>query len=239
MKRSVCLTTYNGEKYLRQQLDSITSQLSPTDELIIADDCSSDGTLAILGAISAPCEVRVINNPCSLGPIRNFEQVLRHASGDIIFLSDQDDIWMENKMEVMCRYMLVFDLVVSDASVIDGLHHEISPSFFALTSAGRGLLKNLYRNTYLGCCMAFKRKILDLALPFPEDTPMHDIWLGAVAEVFGRTFFCPERLVQYRRHGTNASSAGEPSRYGMIRRAQFRWNVMRNIFALWRRTQAT
>jgi hypothetical protein len=105
-----------------------------------------------------------------------------------------------------------YPLVVTDCSVVDGELKIISPSFFGLRDSGPGVLRNLWKNTYLGCCIAFRQELLKIALPFPNRIPMHDMWLGLIAEIHGGTCFVPEPLLLYRRHGGNASDAGGRSK---------------------------
>ncbi|MEK5777350.1 glycosyltransferase, partial [Acinetobacter nosocomialis] len=99
---SVCLATYNGEKYIVEQLTSILSQLSPTDEVIISDDHSTDETLLLIKSLNDP-RIKIITNELGKGYTKNFENAINHSSGDYIFLSDQDDVWVENKVELMMK----------------------------------------------------------------------------------------------------------------------------------------
>lgn len=208
---SVCLATYNGENYVREQLCSVLLQLEPIDEVVISDDGSTDHTLAVIASFN-DSRIRVLNSEGKLGVVRNFERALRAARGDLIFLCDQDDVWLPDKVE-RCRIGLKdFPLIVTDCSVVDGNLAILSSSFFRLRSSGPGVLHNLWKNSYLGCCMAFRRELLEIALPFPRLIPMHDMWLGMLAEIHGGTCFIPEQLLLYRRHGRNASDAGGKSK---------------------------
>ena len=227
-KISVCMTSYNGEKYIKKQIDSILSQLSKSDELIISDDSSTDDTVDIIKKIKDD-RIFLLENNTFKSPVYNLENALNNANGDLIFLSDQDDIWIENKVDVMKQYLEVYDLVVSDCSIIDENEIELYNSFFYLRKTKPGFVKNLFKNSYLGCCMAFNNKILEKAVPFPSNIPMHDIWLGAVGEVFGKTYFCAEKLLKYRRHGDNVSPTTEKSRYSINQKIGFRLNILINI----------
>ena len=220
MKLSVCMATYNGATYLPAQLSSILQQLQADDELVVVDDGSRDDTLAVLGNAADP-RIRVHRNEHNLGPAQSFGRALSLASGDVIFLADQDDLWLPGKVPAMLQALRDTDLVVSDCSVTDESLTLVHPSFFQLRGSGPGLYRNLARNSYLGCCIALRRELLACALPFPDRVPMHDWWLGLVAETFGRPAFLPQALMLYRRHGANASSAGEPSRAGWFQ--QLRW----------------
>ena len=224
---SVCMATYNGEKYLKEQIDSILYQLNSNDELIISDDGSTDGTIEIIEGYNDK-RIKLHKNSFH-NLIKNFEYALTQASGDYIFLCDQDDMWVSNKVRVVCEKLIHYDLVVTDCRVVDEQLNTMIPSFFQLRGSGEGFWKNLYRNTYLGCCMAFRRSLLKVILPFPADIAMHDIWIGLVAEKMGRVTFVPQQLVYYRRHGNNASPTGEKSRYGLKYKFWYRWVMLRNI----------
>ena len=224
---SVCMPTYNGEKYIKIQLESILSQLSTEDEVVISDDSSSDDTLQIIQDLN-DSRIRILHGSFH-SPIFNLENALKAAKGDYIFLSDQDDEWMPNKVEKMMKYLTKYDCVVSDAVVIDGEDRIINESFFKLRNSKTGKWYNLLRNCYLGCCMGFNRNILEKSLPFPKDIPMHDIWIGAVVEEFGKGYFLPEKLIKYRRHGDNASPTAEKSIYSFCGMFMFRYNIVKNI----------
>lgn len=201
---SVCMATYNGERFIRRQLETILPQLAPEDELVISDDSSSDGTLAIIDEYAGPA-LRVFAGQTFRSPVLNFEFVLRQARGDIIVLADQDDVWLENKLAVVREYFNREHarpaLVVMDAEVVDDMEQVIYPSVLAKLNAGPGFWKNLYDNRYLGCCMAFSSDLLVRAFPFPKNIPMHDIWLGQLCERIGTTAFIPVVTMKYRKHG--------------------------------------
>ena len=165
---SVCIATYNGETYLREQLDSILPQLDKDDEVIISDDGSTDSTIHLISGLG-DCRIRVVQNEGKKGCIHNFENALKHAKGDYIFLSDQDDIWAPNKVQKFMQALAVSDCVVSDASVVDTNKNVIEESFYKCNNNHKGKLYNLLvSNNYLGCCMAFHKRILTKAFPFPK-----------------------------------------------------------------------
>jgi len=199
---SVCIPSYNGEKYIMQQLQSILSQLQNNDEIIISDDGSTDNTIELIKSISDH-RIKIFENMNFKNPVYNLENALKHAKGDYIFLSDQDDIWVEGKVEIMKKYLSDFDLVISNASIINANGKLITFSYFDWKKSGKGFWKNFYKNTYIGCAMAFNRKILNLALPFPKRIAMHDVWIGLLADANAKVFFLDEKLLLYRRHETN------------------------------------
>jgi len=228
LKISVCMATFNGARYLRQQLESILSQLGPGDEIIISDDSSSDETTELIRSFQDNRIVLLENNKF-YSPIYNVENALKKCSGHFIFLSDQDDIWRRDKVAVTIGLLEKYDLVVSDCELIDAYGNVVLESFFAMHGSGKGFFKNFFRNSFLGCCMAFNRKILERSLPFPKNIPMHDIWLGLIACIFGKPYFAPQKLVKYRRHVNNASSTSEKSRYGFLKKIQFRFNLLASL----------
>lgn len=219
---SVCVPTYNGERYIKAQLESILC--SPlVSEVLVSDDGSSDRTVDIVKAIPDP-RIRLLNGPRA-GVIKNCEYLLSEAVGDHIFLSDQDDIWSDDKVEVMVSALQTADLAVSDCAVVDADLNVLHPSFFALRRSHGGLFRNLVRNSYLGCCMALNRRLVSRVLPFPDGLPMHDWWIGLVAESFGRASFIDTPLLMYRRHGGNVSSASEPSTTSFLTRLRWRLSL--------------
>lgn len=224
---SVCLTTYNGGAYIKEQLDSILMQLGTTDEIIIADDGSSDNTISILESYDDARIQIYKNNYKNL--ILNFEFALMKAKGDYIFLSDQDDIWLPNKVSTCLDFLISHDIVVTNCKVVDNNLQIINESFFELNNSKQGLWSNLIKNSYLGCCLAFRKEVLIKALPFPKSIPMHDIWLGFISELFFKTKFIPEPLLLYRRHGKNESPTAENSPYNLLRKLKFRFNIIRNL----------
>lgn len=233
MKISVCIATYNGAPYIRQQLESILPQLKPNDEVIISDDSSKDTTLAVIESMN-DSRIIIYRDNQFRSPVFNFENAIKKATGEIIFLSDQDDIWKENKVEIMLKELHNSDLVVSDCYITDKDLKVIVPSMFGINKSAPGLIRNTIKNAYLGCCMAFHRRILDKCLPFPKDIPMHDIWIGMVADAFYKTSFINDKLVYYRRHGNNSVQWKDKpvSIYSFRKKMQFRWVIIKNLLKL-------
>ena len=221
---SVCIATYNGEKYIKEQLESILLQIEQNDEVIISDDGSTDNTLSI---ISALCDDRIQvysndkseKNWRSINSITsNFENALNHANGDTIFLADQDDVWLENKVTCSLKYLHDKDYIVSDCLVTDQNLNVIHTSRFY---EGSGFTKNRWKalfapTPYQGSCAAFHRNVLKKALPFPKKIQSHDRWIGYVASFFFTYKIIPEALILYRRHGANLSTATERSTNGLL-----------------------
>lgn len=227
---SVCIPTYNGGKFIRQQLGSILSQLSNDDEIIISDDSSTDNTLEIINSFNDK-RIKVFENNTFHSPIYNLENALKQAGGDYIFLSDQDDEWMLNKISVVMEHLKSANLVVHDAQVVDGEGKQLYKSFFELNHTKSGKFYNLFKNGYIGCCIAFNRHVLETCLPFPKNLPMHDLWIGNVAAFkCGRVRFIKDCLISYRRHGNNASITGEKSNRSIKEKLSDRLCILHNLF---------
>ncbi len=210
---SIVMATYNGDTYIFEQMQSILKQLGDEDEVIVSDDHSSDATASLIQGL-ADRRIRVVKPPMPQGPIFNFDHGLAHARGSIVVLSDQDDVWLPGRLAVIRDYFSksphTYDLLVLDSEVVDESLQTIEPSVFNLLNAGVGLLKNIYRNTYIGCHMAFKRALLDVATPFPRRIPMHDVWLGLASELVGQVTFRPGRSMLFRRTGKNYTKSKYP-----------------------------
>jgi glycosyltransferase involved in cell wall biosynthesis len=203
---SVCIPTYNGEKYIRQQLDSILLQLEMDDEVIISDDSSLDRTIEIIKDLH-DARIILLEGGTFKNPIFNLENALKMASGDLIFLSDQDDVWLPGRVKRMKEELDAYDTVVCNSFMVDQNEKIIHDSYFMWKGSGKGFIKNLKKNTYLGCSLAFNRKILEFILPFPEKIAMHDIWIGMVTEFIGKPLFLEEKLFLYRRHENNFTAS--------------------------------
>lgn len=228
MKVSVAMATFNGEKYVSEQIDSIIPQLNKDDELIISDDSSTDKTVDIIQSYRDE-RIKLIQNKNGKGVIKNFENALSYCTGDIIFLSDQDDVWLPEKVEVCKKNLQQYDIVVTDCIVVDAKLNMIKSSYFELINSGKGLIKNLLKPSYLGGCMAFKKTVLELAFPFPAKIPIHDMWLGFVSDLFLKSYFIPEKLLLYRRHDNNSSTSGKASKYSLWEKILFRFNTVKYI----------
>jgi glycosyltransferase involved in cell wall biosynthesis len=221
-KVSVCMAVYNGEKFIRQQIESVLKQLQNDDELLVFDDLSTDATAKIVTEFENDIRVKFKKNPNKLGVVKNFERALDAATGDYIFLCDQDDIWLPGKVAECVSALQKHLLVVTDCIVVDQNLKERHASFFELRHSGEGIVKNIWKNTYLGCCMAFRRELLSFCLPIPARIPMHDMWFGLLAETQGSVLFMPERLSLYRRHQLTASPTADKSNLSISRKLNVR-----------------
>ena len=222
MKLSVALAAYNGESFILEQLASILSQLGENDEVVISVDPCNDNTLNVVKTLAEVDKRVIVIEGEGKGLIKNFENAVTHCTGDIIFLSDQDDKWAENKVETVLKRFREdgADLVLHNCSLVDTFLNPIEggESFFALNGSKRGFAKNIIKNSYMGCCMAFRKELVREFIPFPEDIPMHDQWIGLIAERCGAVIVFEEKpLLYYRRHGGNVSDTSHSSLVQMIK----------------------
>lgn len=207
MKISVALAAYKGEKYIAGQIDSILSQLGADDELIVSDDYPSGKTKAIVEGFAAKDgRVKYLEGK-GKGVVKNFENALNACSGDVIFLCDQDDVWMPDKVKtVMAEFENGAQLVMHDASITDADLNVTNPSCFSVHGANTSTCKNLLKNTFVGCCMAFTKNLLSETVPFPEGIAMHDWWIALVAlKKKRKTVLIEKPLILWRRHGENVT----------------------------------
>jgi glycosyltransferase involved in cell wall biosynthesis len=204
---SVCMAVYNGATHIREQLASILPQLGGDDEIVAVDDASQDASVAIIEGFHDE-RIRIIRLTENRGVVRAFERASREASGKVIFLSDQDDIWRADKIATMMKAFAAdpqVTLVLSNGELIDSNGQSMSQPLHGNGRFLPGVLPNLMKNRYQGSTMAFRREVLEAALPFPGGIPMHDSWIGLVNAVIGRTVYLPDRLVFYRRHQSNVT----------------------------------
>ncbi|MBT4758984.1 MAG: glycosyltransferase [Nitrosomonadales bacterium] len=218
MKISVCMAAYNGENHIEKQISSILCQLKPDDELIIVDDCSQDETANIIKNFN-DSRIKLLKNKYNSGVVATFENALSMAKGDIIFLSDQDDVWLDNKVSFVRNFFMSnnVDLIVHDA-LIENEGRIISDSLFSRINSSDGIFKNLYSNSYTGCCMAFKPHILKKVLPIPlKQGIFHDAWIGILSKFYRfKIIFITTPLIIYHRHEANVSSMKRRAIYKII-----------------------
>lgn len=206
---SVCIPTCNGERFLKKQLDSIFSQLQEDDEIVVSDDNSSDKTLHILKSYGDR-RMKISTNSKRVGVKKNLQIALKKSNNEVIVLADQDDIWLDNKLSVIrscfeysqpdkAMTVLLNGLIINEEEAVQ------EKTLFELHKSRRGILKNIYRNSYMGCCLAFNRKVMDYVLDFPDSIPMHDVWIGIVSEIFGEVKLITENTILYRIHNDNQS----------------------------------
>lgn len=210
------MATYNGEKYIKEQIDSILSQIETDDELIVSDDGSSDETLNIISAYN-DSRIKVFKHKKNRQLEKkkysrsfylatdNFQNSLLHAKGDYIFLSDQDDIWDKDKVTEILPFLDKYDCVTTGFRIIDekGNVKDCLPQQKPPFSSN--VIINLVRLPFLGCCLAFKKSALNYLLPFPKNLVCHDLWIGCLCARKKSMFMIDKPLHNYRCHGKNVS----------------------------------
>jgi glycosyltransferase involved in cell wall biosynthesis len=206
MKISIAMATYNGAEYLSKQLQSFIDQTRQPDELVISDDGSADSTMEIVEefAKTAPFEVRCSRNEQNLGYAGNFNVALMRTTGDLVLLSDQDDVWFPDKISRLVELaennpaQLVY---MNDAALTDAELNEVG-----LTKLGQIHSAGLNDHYFvMGCCCAIRRELLDLCLPIPAGYKAHDKWIVRFADGVNARLICERVLQYYRRHGNNES----------------------------------
>ncbi len=221
---SVCMTVHNGAAFLRPQVASILAQLELDDELIVSDDGSSDKSIEILKSYEA-AQIKILPQKRFGAPVKNFEYALSQCQHDLIFLADQDDVWHSQKIKVMKEALASCDLVVCDCRVVDKDLNVIQPSFFKANRTKEGLVRNFVKNSFIGCCMAFRKEVLKKAIPFPQSISMHDQWIGLIAQKYFKVKFLPQVLVDYRRHDKSFSSTGNKSNHSLEKKLFSRYQL--------------
>ena len=212
----ILLATYNGEKYLKEQIDSILSQTYKNINLIISDDASTDGTKEILKQYEKKdSRIKIFYQEKNLGYVKNFEFLLKQVKSDVFMLSDQDDVWLPEKVEKTYEKLKKenADLAFGDLEVVDQELNTMCPSFNDFMKLSRKIKKyiNSYKLNYLYCCITgctlmLKSKWIPKILPIPEDSKrlIHDHWIGIMVGVNGgKSVYVPEKYIKYRQHGDN------------------------------------
>lgn len=211
MNITIVMATYNGEQYIKCQLESILPYLHPEDEIIISDDGSTDGTLKYLYEISGKySNIRVVKGPRK-GVVKNFESALLKTNGDIIMFADQDDIWMPEKLQMIRQAfeqnnnlsLVLHNMFIASNTEIEKSEYGITS--FSLRKRKHGVLYNLLYSGYYGCCMAFSRNFKEEIVPFSQRTNMYDQWIGLIAEHDKKSLFIEKPLIVHRKHGKNMS----------------------------------
>jgi len=224
---SVCLASYNGQSFISQQISSILPQLNLEDELLISDDGSKDLTVEIINSIQDP-RIKLYHNTFA-NPSKNFEFLIEKAKGDLIFLSDQDDIWFPDKLEKHKKCYNGFftkpRLVISDYSEIDGFGNELNST--RRVKFSRSIFKSLYINHFTGCTMSFNASLKTIILPFSKSIPMHDWWIGILSLYFGDVVYIKEPLIYYRRHPNSVTTNIKTT---LIRKITWRINIFSLFF---------
>lgn len=225
---SVALAAYKGEKYIYEQIKSILPQLDEKDEIIVSDDRPGGITEKIVRKMMEKDSRIVYLEGSGKGVVANFVNAIRHCKGDKIFLCDQDDVWLPDKVKlVMKAFSEGADLVLHNAYVTDRKLNITDTSFFELRGSRKGVVHNIVKNSYMGCCMAFDRKMLKRIMPIPRNVPMHDQWIGLVCELYGKVAFIDQPLIYHRMHGKNVTGTTQTS---FSQKMQWRRNIISRLY---------
>lgn len=205
-KISVCLASYNGELYIKQQVESILKQLGKSDELIISDDGSTDNTRKILEDISDP-RIKIVLNENEKGYTRNFENALKHATGDYFFLSDQDDVWLDGRVDACMEKLKTSNFIMTDGYITDEYLNKQSKTHFEKHSVRQGFFNNWVKTRYVGAFMAFDKEVYNFIIPFPKNQfyAPHDYWITISSELYFKCHLINEPYILYRRHNSNVT----------------------------------
>lgn len=216
MKLEILTASYNGEKFIRQQLDSILSQTYTNWHMTVCDDLSTDNTRAVIEEYHAkfPDKISVVLNEKNLGVKKTFFKLLSAADADYIMFCDQDDIWNSDKIQKTLDCMLENEnnsplLVHTDMSVINETGEIISPSFHQMQSidaSKNSLNRIIVQNTVTGCSMMINKALAEL-IKEPDCSTLHDWWIAVTASALGKIVFLPEATMLYRRHTANLRGA--------------------------------
>ena len=210
----ICLATFNGAKWIVEFLDSLVAQTHSNWRLVVSDDGSSDETIDIIKNYFADKKNNfylVPRDKTGLGVVRNFQDALFVSQAEYVLLADQDDVWHPSKIKTLLLLMQRTErknkkptLVFSDLEVVDERLNTLDRSWWSYISIKpkwvMSLNAMLIQNIVPGCAMMINRSLLNFALPLPKCVVMHDWWFLLVALAFGNIVYCPDKLIQYRRH---------------------------------------
>ena len=213
-KIDILMATYNGEKYLVEQLDSIINQTYRNWNLLIRDDNSTDKTLEIIQNYHKKDKrIKILkDNKGNLGIVRNFEELLKSSESEFIMFSDQDDIWVENKLDMYLKMIEKIKnkgfMIHSDAILFDKNKSNIlKDTFISKKAINRGL-ENVFFNYFVqGATILISKEIKNFILPFPKEVYLHDRYIHLISELFFERIFVNKALIYYRQHGDNQIGA--------------------------------
>ena len=213
-KIDILMATYNGEKYLVEQLDSIINQTYHNWNLLIRDDNSTDKTLEIIQNYHKKDKrIKILkDNKGNIGIVRNFEELLKSSESEFIMFSDQDDIWVENKLDMYLKMIEKIKnkgfMIHSDAILFDKNKSNIlKDTFISKKAINRGL-ENVFFNYFVqGATILISKEIKNFILPFPKEVYLHDRYIHLISELFFERIFVNKALIYYRQHGDNQIGA--------------------------------
>jgi glycosyltransferase involved in cell wall biosynthesis len=241
-KRSIdiLLATYNGQKYLREQIDSILAQTNQDWQLLIRDDGSDDDTLSIIKDYAAEYSDRIMlieDGCCHLGASLNFSRLLENSTAEYSMFCDQDDVWLEQKIQVSLDLMKTTEraypnkpiLVHSDLRIVNSKLKTIATSMWKYQGIspdiGNDANRVVFQNVATGCTIMINRKAKEISLPVPKEAIMHDWWIVANVAKRGKIVYVSDQLVLYRQHSNNLVGAKQAPKITV-------WSFLSNLFSL-------
>ena len=231
---SIAMTTYNGECYIQEQLDSIIAQRMANWELVICDDCSSDNTWLILQEYSQKDgRVKIFRNEKNLGFKRNFEKAISFCTGEYIALCDQDDVWSENHLSILLQNIGCHDLICANALYIDSSGNTTGLSvkrtgFYVSENKNEQFFQLFFQNYVQGCTCLFKKCLVEKIIPIPDEYQFHDWWIAVVAAMNGGAYYIDEKIVNYRIHSKSITNSNNRNCFSALK------NKLKNSRAYYR-----
>jgi glycosyltransferase involved in cell wall biosynthesis len=233
MNVSVCMATYNGERYIAEQVASILPQLGENDEIVILDDASLDRTTGLLESLG-DSRIKVYRNTHNLGHVQTFSKVISLATKPFILMADQDDVWLGGRVDAMCEALRGSVLVSSNSEFMDGEGNAIAPLHANLEpSESTRYASNIARifsgkAFYDGCTMGFRAELRSVILPIPSYVESHDLWIAMAANIMRSNTHISCVTLRRRVHGGNASVG----RRQLLSKLWSRWVFMRSFLEL-------
>jgi glycosyltransferase involved in cell wall biosynthesis len=238
-RTSVCMATFNGETYVGRQLESILGQLSADDEVIVVDDCSTDGTIEAVRRLNDP-RITVHVNDRNRREVYSFSRGISLARHQDIFLSDQDDVWLPGRVALMREALQTASLVTTNFEWIDQEERPLQVAYDGVASHDSSRhLKNIVdifvgKTNYFGCAMAFRRALVPVIAPIPDYVESHDLWIALAANLIGSNVHLDEKTLRKRRHGDNVTNTTSSRNLALKLRA--RAIFARSLLDLWHRS---
>lgn len=218
MKISVALAYHDGGKHVEEQLCSILNQLEEKDELILSVDRAFDGSIDLLKSWEKKDPRVFVTQAVSRGMVKNYEHAIAMCSGDLIFLSSQDDPWFSDKVSIVRRIFYDREVmaVVHDGIPLGAEGEKAQETLFQRKRPVAGYVRNLWNHSYRGCGIAFRKELTAAILPIPEQVTSHEYWIGGTAQIMGKLVFLDTPLFWYREDKTTWEQ--EPTKATVKRR---------------------
>lgn len=237
MDISVCIATFNGEKYIEFQINSIIEQLDSFDEVIIVDDCSQDNTVKIIQSLNDP-RIKIYQNEINRGHVYSFSRAIELTTKNLIFMSDQDDIWKNNRLILMKEKLLNSSalLLTSNSEFINSVGNRIDFKIDGVNEINSNkYLNNIIdifkgKTNYYGCAMAFKSEFKKIILPMPNYVESHDLWIAMAANLIKSNVHSNDITLKRRIHGSNASVVNRKLIFKIKSRIVFLKSLIQLIF---------